>query len=164
MTSQKITILLLLIVLPCLESCAPQISFDEKILKERVLAYYALEAKEEWRLAYDFRTPGFRKVVPLESYLKSMETDNHGWKLISYTILDVAKKDEDVNFRIQFIEKGPLSALPKDVRESISLTNKATSVTVKTEGISAWRYIDGKWYCVNAVSRDRLTQNEAIVP
>lgn len=164
MTSQKIAILFLLIVLPVLESCSPRTSFDEKILKERVLEYYALEANEQWRSAYEFRTPEFRKVVPLESYVKSMETDNQGWKLISYNILDVTKKDEDVYFRIKFIEKGPLSALPNNVRESISLTNKATSVTVKTEGISAWRYIDGKWYCVNAVSRDRLTQNEAIVP
>lgn len=163
MTSQKIAMLFLM-VLPILESCAPQISSNEKILKERVLEYYALEANEEWRSTYEFRTPGFRKVVPLESYAKSMETDNQGWKLISYNILDVNKKDKDVYFRIQFIEKGPLSVLPNNVRESISLTNKATTVTVKTEGISAWRYIDGKWYCVNAVSRDRLTQNEAIVP
>lgn len=163
MEIQKFAILIL-IVFPCLGSCAPKSTADDNFLKQRVLAYYALEANESWRLAYDFRTPEFRKVVPLESYIKSMETDNHGWKLISYNILDVSKKNGEVYFRIQFTEKGPLSVLPNDVRESTSSTSKATSVTVKTEGISAWRYLDGQWYCVNAVSRDHLTQNEAIVP
>ena len=54
---------------------------DEQKLIEKIQEYYDFEKAGDWERTYSFRTPLYRKSVPVELYKGKMVRDNAGWKL-----------------------------------------------------------------------------------
>ena len=123
-------------------------SFDN--LLERVNMYYQYEAAGNWDKTYSYRTPNYRQVVPLDSYIKNMEKMSEGWSIEETKILSSSNREDKYYFSIEFTE-----AFTKD--------SKSEVVTRKIVDESVWVYVDGDWYCYDAAERLRLPLNGVIV-
>ena len=126
---------------------------------DRVMEYYGHEQNQEWTKTYELRSPGFRKSVPLATYVEQMRRDSAGWKLEAFSVLDVKKKDGKAQVSMQFVELAPASFArntgAKEVKDPLKMSLIESSV---------WILVDGKWYCYDAVSRMHLSANNPVVP
>jgi hypothetical protein len=131
-------------------------------LETRVQEYYTYEKNNEWEKAYSMRTPAFRRTVPIELYVSSNKEGNNGWRLDDIKILRAKEKNGKVYVTIKFSETAPISIIPAELRKKLDSPG-ASTIQMETTDDSVWMRIDNEWFCYNAVSRTRLSQNEPLV-
>ena len=124
-------------------------------LCDTINQYYLFEAEQRWKETYEYRSPIFRKSVPKDLYIKEMEEDNHGWRLIEYSIISMEKNiDNTMTVRISFKEECPpglYSFLGKD----------AKYITIEED--TKWQKIGNKWFCLYCGTRTHIDNNVELV-
>lgn len=112
-------------------------------LKMRINKYYKLEQDKNWKEAYYFRTPEFKKGIPVEMYAAGMERFMEGWTLQEFEINKVRYSrgksfaEVEVNFR------------ETDASKRTSLNTQMTK----------WEKIDGAWYGKDVGDRQHIFLN-----
>jgi hypothetical protein len=100
--------------------------------------YDSMRAKQ-WDRTYEFRTAAFRRSVPRDLYLRSMQRDGQKWKLLDYKILAVDVYGEKVRLVVEFTE------MPGN--------HKGVSVVWWKNEINGWRCEEAGPFLLNLAKR-----------
>ena len=132
-------------------------------LSQNVNDYYRYEQNHEWKMTYSMRTPGFRKNVPLPTYIETMRRDSHGWELKKFAVLDAKENKGKVEVTIRFTEQAP-KGFVSDAATAIGKPNIKEPSEISLTQTSVWMLVDKKWYCYDAASRMHLSLNNPVAP
>ncbi len=151
---------ILLVLVSMLTFIEANSSDDSADIKRQVATYYSYEKAKKWEKTYELRTPDFRALVPLDTYVETMRRDSQGWQLKEFTAIEVNKKGNRAVVKMRFVEEppadfltniGPTGAQPKPkMREMAFMEN------------TVWLSIGGIWHCAEAGSRMHLSLNHAV--
>ena len=124
-------------------------------LEEQIKNYYEYEKKKDWDNTYLYRTPLFRKSVPLKTYKGIMSKDSNGWELLDIQIKSIVMEDHLATVKIDFTEKFP--------KEGFFLPKFLKAKTIAVAEVTLWEQINGKWYVRNPGGRNHLSLNVDLV-
>lgn len=131
-------------------------------LEQRVFSYYRNEQAQNWEETYKFRTPAFRESVPRQNYIDTMQKDNAGWNLVSFSIISIHEKDGKVEVSMKFVERMPSSAIPPSVAQ-VRKAPIGAPMEIEELDTTVWKMIGGEWYCYDAATRGHLSMNATLV-
>ncbi len=147
MLKYKITIILILFSL-CLVGCHQKNVINEspdiKQLKDTIRQYYLFEMNSQWNETYKYRTPIFKKSFNKNEYIKWMQEENSGWKLINIKVESIQINKDRANVEIKF----------KDRHKEKDLIIKETT---------KWKKIDNRWYTISPGSRNHIDLNNEVI-
>ncbi len=115
-------------------------------LKDRINKYYRLEQEHKWEETYYFRTPEFKKSIPIDMYAAGMRKFVEGWTLQEFEIK-----------KVRYSRQKSLAEVEICFKE----LNASKGDSINTQ-MTTWEKIDGVWYGKDVGDRQYLFLNSEL--
>lgn len=154
-----------LLLLPLYSGCRPNSNFSEEIVIEgtyeseqldtlikAVKNYFNFEKHKEWEKTYQYRTFAYKRTVSVDYYIKKMEKDNEGWKILKFNIISIDIKNDKATVNVHFIEETPRRNPNQKRKNTISITEE-----------TLWIQHEDAWLVLEPGTRTHVSLNSQIV-